>query len=52
MDKVTKTKVSMNKKAFVAEHKELTKILKKDNPKMIAKELKDQSKELKEVLKK
>ena len=50
MDKVTKGKVIMKKKDFVSEHKELLKILKKDNPKMLKKEASEQAKELKKVL--
>ena len=41
--------ISIPKKEFVAEHKELVQVLKKDEPKAVAKELKKQEAELKAV---
>ena len=44
--------ISIPKKDFVAEHKELVEVLKKDEPKEVAKEAKKQEAELKTTLKK
>jgi len=44
--------ISIPKKEFVAEHKELVEVLKEDKPEEVAKELKKQEKELKATLKK
>ena len=44
--------ISIPKKEFVAEHKELVEVLKKDEPKEVAKEAKKQEAELKTTLKK
>jgi hypothetical protein len=42
--------ISITKKEFVAEHKELVQVLKKDEPKAVAKEAKKQEGELKKVV--
>jgi hypothetical protein len=42
--------ISVPKKEFVAEHKELVQVLKKDEPKAVAKEAKKQESELKKVV--
>jgi hypothetical protein len=44
-------KVSLTRKAFIKEHKDLLRILKSDDPKQLKKEYKDQAKELKKVMK-
>lgn len=45
-------KVSMSKRAFVNEHKELVKTLKSGNKKALKKEAQEQGSELKKVLRK
>jgi len=44
-------KVSLTRKAFIKEHKDLLRILKSGDPKQLKKEYKDQAKELKKVMK-
>ena len=44
--KEKENEIEMSKKSFVKEHKKLVKVLKKDNPKEIKKEMRSQRKEM------